>query len=138
MKKHTILSLVLAIVFSIGMVGAVNAASCWELHWSLGSVNYQGLLLIADDGTAMRTIYTNGSDQDVVDQELRVRYVNGRTVLLGYNPRTASGRTYAADNFILFEDDSIGLLDDAGNYSVVNAWQINDNELGYYLRKYGF
>jgi len=135
------------IVFGLLMILAVavqaQSMSSWEIKWNFYGVRHEGLMILAGNvGTFRVKIMDRNSGElmDVVDQYVKVKVKSTGIVMNCYNPRSMNGyNTYSADNFFLDKDDSMYMMDDAGNWSTeVGITEIsNMDALMRMKRKYG-
>ena len=127
MKKSILLFTGLFLLVSINAYAEITS---WEIKWNYYQFRSEGLmLLVGKVGTFRVKTFNrnNGALLDVVDQYVTAKIVSDGIVLNCYNPRSANGRSYSADNFKILNNGSMYTIDDNGVWSTqVGMRQITD------------
>ena len=116
--------------------------SAWEITWDFYGIRHQGLMMLDDDNTGFFRVNCYnlyyGNLIDVVDQDVIARSVYDGVVLNCYNPRSAYSTMYSADNFKIFQNGAMYMMDDSGNWStMITMSEVRLSNLNRMLIKYG-
>jgi hypothetical protein len=135
----------LFLVFLVSLFSfSAFSQTAWEITWDFYGTRHQGLLLVDEDDTGLLRVKCwniyNGVLLDIVDQDVVMERVYDGVAIYCYRPRTMYGNiTYSADNFKIFNNGSMYMQDDNGNwstaivmYQIMTTFQLNSK-----MREYG-
>jgi len=115
--------ILLIFVAVIAFGTSVYSQTAWEITWDFYGTRHQGLLLVDSDNTGLLRVKCwniyYGTLIDVVDQDVVVRKVYDGVIINCYNPRSTiyNYTNYSADNFKIFNNGTMYMQDDNGNWS---------------------
>ena len=119
MKKATKL-LILFYLLTFSITSHAQQMSSWEIKWNFYGIRHEGLMILSGNIGTFRVICYNRNNRqivDIVDQYVVASRVSNGVNLNCSSPRSHYNRLYSADNFKIFNNGSMYMLDNSGNWS---------------------
>lgn len=142
MKKSLFTFLLLFVLTLFNSTAYSQQMTSWEIKWNFYGIRHEGLMILSGNvGTfRVKCIDRNSKELvDVVDQYVKRSYVWDGVILNCYNPTSHVGSDYSADNFKIFNNGIMYMMDNDGNWSneIVMRQIIDMNDLLRMKDKYG-
>ncbi len=144
MKKLKGLLLASIVALLTTVTASAQETTVWEIAWNFFNFRHQGLMVLTGNNNGILHVRvfdrTTGELVQGVYENVQAQNTYDGSLLQCYNPRVVRGDGhYTADNFKFFENGTMMMMDDAGNWSYeVRLRQIiNREEMDELTEQYG-